>query len=50
MSNEDIMEEIKDFAYDKTEELSDKDYMEVLSSVAGDLQGSVNAREEELGI
>ena len=47
MSNEDITQEIVDFATEKTNDLSDEDYMEVYYEVASTLNMSADAKAEE---
>ncbi len=49
MSNEDIVQEISNFANEKTTDLSDQEYMDVLYEVSGNLKTSADAKAEELG-
>jgi len=50
MTKEEIIEEIVKFAGEKTDELSDADYMEIYYEVSDQLKTSADCKAEELGI
>lgn len=48
MNTAKLIEELTDYVLRETKELSDTDYLDVLESVASNLDDCVNAKKEEM--